>query len=176
MEKHPTIPFWFGDRASRTYDLGKLVGQFRKEIAERTQATRFRRLSAYCWTITTVNRFWMMWSNGLKQTYHVNRKGALAITEYLREQQFITGSHPIGYRIFSSNVLRMNLGSSKLSFTAHLASASMIHGQWCCARSMEQIYGFRPVSATVDDGILLSIPAEAEIDFISDIGRAPESG
>jgi ATP-dependent Lhr-like helicase len=30
--KAPTIPFWGGDRDSRTYDLGVLVGQFRREM------------------------------------------------------------------------------------------------------------------------------------------------
>jgi ATP-dependent Lhr-like helicase len=70
----PTIPFWGGDRDSRTYDLGVLVGQFRRIIQ-----AHIANADPTGW---------------LQREYHVGQEGARAIYEYMREQQLVTSDLP----------------------------------------------------------------------------------
>ena len=162
--KAPTIPFWFGDRASRTYDLGKLVGQFRKTISERINLELQVQEGDSDGRRDLVNV--IEW---LQDTYKVNRKGAQAITEYIREQQFVTGSLPTDSEMHIE-YFADEMGQQQ--FVIHSPFGIRVHDPWAMilCHAMEKKYGFRPISATVDDGILLSIPAENEIDFTAELG------
>jgi ATP-dependent Lhr-like helicase len=139
----PTIPFWGGDRGSRTYDLGLLVGLFRRELE-----AQMAHGDPLGW---------------LQRTYHVDRDGAQAICAYLREQQMVTGQLPSD-RLLLVEQFRDELGLRQV--VIHSPFGVRVHDPWAMALSeaTAETYGFHPQTATVDDGILMTIPADARID------------
>ena len=63
----PTVPSWTGEMLPRSYDLGVLVGKFRREVAERIERGE------------DVEE-WLM------AAYNLERSGALSIASYVRAQ------------------------------------------------------------------------------------------
>ncbi len=142
----PTIPFWFGDRPSRTFELGLMVGAFRREIAE-----MMAQADAPDEAIV----------DHLQIRYHTNKNGARAIREYFTEQRFVTGEIPSD-RCLLVEHFRDELG--QLQVVIHTPFGIRVHDPWAMAlaQAFDERYGARPVTATVDDGMLLSFSKDAE--------------
>jgi ATP-dependent Lhr-like helicase len=143
----PTIPYWGGDRDSRTYDLGVLVGQFRRWMQEHISAA-----DPAGW---------------LEREYYVGHDGAHAISEYFWEQHSVTGELPSDKLVLVER-FRDELGL--LRIVIHSSFGIRVHDPWAMALSeaVAQRYGFLPQTATVDDGILVTVPQDAKAD-LSDI-------
>jgi ATP-dependent Lhr-like helicase len=96
----PTIPFWGGDRDSRTYDLGLLVGQFRAAMDSRLPPGQVPSLEN-AGRMSDRSRIPVRRRQGgqnpihwLQREYHVDENGAKAIYEYCREQKLVAGELP----------------------------------------------------------------------------------
>lgn len=63
----PTIPSWTGEMLPRSYDLGKLIGQFREYMKDHADDTDI-----------------MKW---LKENYHLDDNGARSIISYIKAQR-----------------------------------------------------------------------------------------
>ena len=141
----PTIPYWGGDRDSRTYDLGVLVGQFRREMQDREAGPELE--------------------DWLQRSYCVDADGAQAIGEYFWEQRSVTEDLPSDRRVLVER-FRDELGVQRIIL--HSSFGIRVHDAWAMSLSqaIEERFGFCPQTATVDDGILVTIPAEsgAELD------------
>ena len=135
--KAPTIPHWSGDRDSRTADLGVLVGRFR-----RTMAARLGQPDVVDW---------------LQREYCVDPNGARSIHEYFREQRLVTGDVPSDELVVVEH-FRDELGQRQI--VIHSCFGIRVNDTWAMAlcQAIEEQRGFRPPSATVDDGILLTVP------------------
>ena len=149
----PTIPFWGGDRDSRTCDLGVLVGRFRREMQAHL-----------------VDADVLDW---LQREYYVDGDGARAITEYFWEQQSVTGKLASD-RLLLIERFRDELGLQQIII--HSSFGIRVNDAWAMAlsRAIAETLGFRPQTATVDDGILITVPkgAEADLDAVLDLVTA----
>ena len=136
----PTIPFWTGDRASRTSGLGALVGRFRREMEEQIASGAP-----------------MRW---LQAEYYVDEKGARAICDYFREQKLVTGELPSDKLVLIEH-FRDELGLQRI--VIHSSFGIRVNDPWAMAlcQAIEDEYGYRPQDATVDDGILITIPKQS---------------
>ena len=145
----PTIPFWMGDRDSRTYDLGVLVGEFRREMGARVGDSKV-----------------IPW---LEKEYYVDPNGARSIYEYFREQKLVTGDVPSDKLLLVEH-FRDELGNGQI--VIHSPFGVRVNDTWALAlcHEIEQRDGFRVQSATVDDGILITVPKGKEIDPESVLG------
>ncbi len=97
----------------------------------------------------------------LQADYHTNEDGARAICEYFTEQCFVTGEIPSDRQLLVEH-FRDELG--QLQVVIHSPFGIRVHDPWAMAlgQAFEERYGARPVTATVDDGILLTFSKEAE--------------
>lgn len=147
----PTVPFWGGDRDSRTYDLGVLVGRFRRHMQARIADG-----DPIGW---------------LQDTYCVDEKGARAVCEYFREQQLVAGELPSD-RLVLIERFRDELGLQQV--VIHSPFGIRVNDPWAMAlrQAIEEVYGFRPQTATVDDGILITVPTDAETNLASALDGA----
>ena len=138
----PTIPFWGGERDSRTADLGALVGRFRRELAARLAAG-----DPEAW---------------LTAEYGADDNGAKSIHEYFREQQLAAGCVPSDERVLVEHFTD-ELGRRQV--IVHASCGIRVHETWALALAwaIERRHGFRPQTATVDDGLLLTLPADAKL-------------
>ncbi|MBD3184117.1 ATP-dependent helicase [Candidatus Poribacteria bacterium] len=143
--KAPTIPFWGGDRDSRTYDLGVLVGKFRRTMDAMLDKT-----------ISEIE-------NWLVDEYFVNENGAKSIYEYFREQKSVMDHIPSDQLVMVEH-FHNELGQQQIII--HSSFGIRMNDPWAMAitEAIRKKYGFRIQYATVDDGILLTMPPEKEID------------
>lgn len=146
----PTIPYWGGDRDSRTFDLGVLVGQFRRDMQDREAGPALE--------------------DWLQRTHCLDADGARAIAEYFWEQRSVTKDLPSDRRLLVER-FRDELGVQRIII--HSSFGIRVHDAWAMAlsQSVEERFGFSPQTATVDDGILVTIPAHsgAELDGLLDL-------
>ncbi|MFN2133799.1 MAG: ATP-dependent helicase [Anaerolineae bacterium] len=140
----PTVPFWGGERDSRTYDLGMLVGQFRGEVEAHLKDDSVR--------------------GWLQAAYQIGERGVHAIESYCREQRATTGVLPSDQRILVEH-FRDELGLQRT--VIHSSFGVRVNDAWAMAltSAVEERLGFRPQTATVDDGILISAGQQAEADL-----------
>lgn len=143
--KAPTIPFWGGDRDSRTYDLGELVAEFRRTMSATLDKPSFNILD---------------W---LQQEYYVDENGAKSIYEYFREQKMVMDELPSDKLVMIEH-FRNELGQQQI--VIHSSFGIRMNDPWAMAltQAIREKYGFRPATATVDDGILITIPQDNEIE------------
>ncbi|MBN1579803.1 MAG: hypothetical protein JXA89_03810, partial [Anaerolineae bacterium] len=142
--KAPTIPFWFGDRPSRTCDLGRLVGRFRREMTARLDELGPQGFVSM-----------------LQEQYLVNEDGALSIREYLHEQQLVMGDVPSDERIVIEHFLD-ELGQQQI--VIHSSFGIRVNDPWSMAlrQAIEERYGLCVNTATNDDGILITVRRAGE--------------
>jgi ATP-dependent Lhr-like helicase len=157
--KAPTIPFWFGDRDSRTYDLGVLVGQFRRKmnlILDAGYSMLDKPESSIQHPASSIQDW-------LQREYYVNENGAKSIYEYFREQQLVTGDIPSDELVMIEH-FHNELGQQQI--VIHSCFGIRVNDPWAMAlcQAIEEKYAFRPQDATVDDGILITLPQGKEID------------
>jgi len=146
----PTIPFWGGDRDSRTYDLGVLVGQFRAAV-DAMLDSGVSEADLIDW---------------LCREYHVDQNGARSIHEYCREQKLITGELPTDTQLLIER-FQDELGLQQI--VIHSPFGIRVHDSWAMVlqQAIQEQYGFQPQTATIDDGILLTIPKDKSLDLES---------
>ena len=139
----PTIPFWTGERDSRTADLGALVGEFRRKMAAHIGSD-----DAIAW---------------LQKEYYVDENGAKSIYEYFREQKLAADCIPSDKLVLVEHFLD-ELGQKQI--VVHSSFGIRVNETWALAlsRAIESKHGFRPPTATVDDGILITVPKDKDID------------
>ena len=145
----PTIPFWGGERDSRTADLGALVGRFRREMKARMAAG-----DPEPW---------------LREEYAVDENGAASIHEYFREQQLVAGEIPCD-RLIVVEHFDDELGRKQI--VIHSSLGIRVNETWALAlrRAIEDKTHRRAQTATVDDGILLTLPKAAARGIVSGRG------
>jgi len=110
--KAPTIPFWGGDRDSRTYDLGVLVGQFRRRMNSMLNEPAS---SVHDW---------------LQREYYVNENGAKSIYEYLREQKLVMDELPSNNLVVVEH-FRNELGHQQI--VIHSSFGIRVNDPWSMA-------------------------------------------
>ena len=147
----PTIPYWGGDRPSRTYGLGVLVGQFKEEMNRRLPGKADEILS---------------W---LRSEYYLDEDGARAILEYFQEQYALMGRIPT-HRHLVVEAFTSQLGQQQI--VIHSPFGVWFNDAWslALAEAVRRKYGFRPVTATVDDGTLVAAREGKTIDADSLLG------
>jgi ATP-dependent Lhr-like helicase len=143
--KAPTIPFWTGDRDSRTCDLGVLVGQFRRKMQ------------------SMLDKSAEHIQDWLQREYYVDDNGARSIYEYFREQRMVIEELPSDKLIIVEH-FHNELGHQQI--VIHSPFSIRVNDPWAMAfcRAIQEKHGFRPQDATVDDGILLTIPQDNKLD------------
>jgi len=172
--KAPTIPFWGGDRDSRTYDLGVLVGQFRREMeahiknqkARGPESQEARNRDTQHATRNTQSEQQVEKNDPihwLQREYYVNENGAKSIYEYFREQKPVTGEIPSDKLVIIEH-FHNELGQQQIII--HSSYGIRVNDPWAMALSqaIQEKYAFRPQEATVDDGILITVPQGKEIE------------
>ncbi|MHC4199953.1 MAG: Lhr family helicase, partial [Planctomycetota bacterium] len=139
----PTIPYWGGERISRTYDLGVLVGRFRREMDSRVELDEV-----------------IGW---LRKEYFVDEYGARSIREYFREQKLATGFIPSD-TLLAVERFRDELGNRQIII--HSPFGVRVNDAWAMAlgQAISAKCGFRPQTATVDDGILITMPKGGKLE------------
>jgi ATP-dependent Lhr-like helicase len=142
----PTIPFWGGDRDSRTYDLGELVAQFRGEMNRMLEESEESNIQSW-----------------LQEEYYVDENGAKSIYEYCREQKLAMGELPSD-KLVAVEHFRNELGHQQI--VIHSSFGIRANDPWAMAlaQAIKEKYAFQPQSATVDDGILITMPQDMQID------------
>ena len=138
----PTIPFWHGNARSRTTDLGNMVGHFRREMAEHLASG-----DAEAW---------------LDREYSLDENGIAALCEYFRQQVLVAGVVPSD-RLLVIECFRDELGHEQV--VVHSSLGGRLNRTWAAAlcHVLDERYGGRFSRAVVDDGILLTIPDEANL-------------
>ncbi|MBU7011121.1 MAG: ATP-dependent helicase [Theionarchaea archaeon] len=133
----PTIPYWGGARPSRTYDLGLLVGRFKREMQK--------------WIASTTVEAW------LQKEYLLDVNGAAALAKYYREQYMILGILPSDTCIVVES-FKNELGQTQIA--VHSPFGVRINDLWGYALlvAVQKIFHVQAHVATVDDGILLTFP------------------
>jgi ATP-dependent Lhr-like helicase len=139
----PTIPYWGGLRPSRTFDLGLLVGKFRREIEKRIDDKK-----AEAW---------------LQSEYLLDRDGASAVVKYYKEQYMVLGSFPSDTHIVIES-FKNELGQQQIAI--HSCFGIKVNDIWGYAllAVIQKLYHIQAGVATVDDGILITLPDGCEHD------------
>jgi ATP-dependent Lhr-like helicase len=134
----PTIPYWGGVRPSRTYDLGLLVGEFRRKMEQEILAGK----DVETW---------------LQSEYMLDADGASAVAKYYREQSMMLGVIPSDVNLVVES-FNNELGHQQIA--VHSPFGVRVNDIWGYAlvRAVETLYEVRAGVATVDDGILLTLP------------------
>ncbi|MFH1569483.1 MAG: ATP-dependent helicase, partial [Gemmatimonadota bacterium] len=138
----PTVPYWHGNQRTRTADLGRLVGRFRREMAAHLQAG-----DAPGW---------------LRREHALDENGVRALCEYFRQQVLLAGVVPSDQLLVIEH-FRDQLGGEQV--VLHSSLGGRLNRTWALAlcHVLEQRYRARFQRAVVDDGILLTIPRELQL-------------
>lgn len=147
------LPFWRGETAGRSLELGQAIGQFLRDTTD-----QLRSHSA----VQTIS--WLM------QECCLDHSAAQQLLDYLRRQIEHAGCLPTDQTIFIE-AFRDDLGDwyiallSPLGSAFHLALRLAIEARW------RQRFGYLPQSIHLDDGILLKIMDmdEPPIDLLDDL-------
>lgn len=139
----PTIPYWGGTRPSRTFDLGVLVGSFRRKMESLIHTD----------TVET-------W---LQKEYLLDADGAKAVVKYYREQYMMLGALPSDTHIVVES-FKNELGYQQIA--VHSPFGVKVNDMWGYAlmAAVKQEYDIQINVATVDDGILLTFPEGVNVD------------
>lgn len=139
----PTIPYWEGLRPSRTFDLGLLVGKFRRELEKRIHTEDLEQ--------------WV------QSTYLLDKDGASAVVKYYREQYMVLGVLPSDEHIVVES-FRNELGQQQIA--VHSPFGIRVNDIWGYSLmvAIQRHFTTHVGVATVDDGILVTIPEGSELD------------
>ncbi|MGD2247163.1 MAG: ATP-dependent helicase [Candidatus Methanofastidiosia archaeon] len=139
----PTIPYWGGTRPSRTFDLGMLVGSFRRKVESLIDSPTLEE-----------------W---LQKEYLLDADGAKAVAKYYREQYMMLGALPSDTHIVVES-FKNELGYQQIA--VHSPFGVRVNDMWGYAlmAAVKQVFNIQINVATVDDGILLTFPEDVLID------------
>lgn len=138
----PTIPYWEGLRPSRTYDLGQLVGEFRREA----EAHLGDDLESW-----------------LQREYLLDPDGANAVAKFFREEHLLLNLLPSD-RTIVVETFRNELGHQQI--VVHSPFGSRVNEIWSHSLmfALQLFYDTAGVSAANDDGILIALPEGVQMD------------
>lgn len=133
----PTIPYWQGLRPSRTFDLGLLIGKFRREMEQRIHSDELEE-----------------W---LQSEYLLDSDGASAVAKYCVEQYMVLGSLPSDQNIVVES-FKNELGQQQIA--VHSPFGIRVNDIWGYSLmvALQKKVGIHAGVATVDDGILMTLP------------------
>ncbi len=139
----PTIPYWEGLRPSRTFDLGLLVGKFRREAEMRINSEDLEE-----------------W---LQSEYLLDCDGASAVARYYTEQYMVLNVLPSDQNIVVES-FRNELGQQNIA--VHSPFGIRVNDIWGYSFmvGIQKNWGIQVGVATVDDGILLTLPEGVYLD------------
>jgi ATP-dependent Lhr-like helicase len=139
----PTIPYWEGLRPSRTFDLGVLLGEFREKMQERIHADDLE--------------------SWLQSEYLLDPDGASAVAKYYREQYLVLGVLP-SHRHIVVESFKNELGHQQIA--VHSPFGIRVNDIWgySLMAAVRNALNIQCGVATVDDGILLTLPEGVEVD------------
>lgn len=141
--KPPTIPYWGGDRNSRTCDLGELVGRFRRDAEARMLGEEDDL------------------ADWIRREANVDANGAASIADYFQEQRAVTGVLPTDAHVIVEHFQGGTEGGNGLrQVVIHSCFGVRVNDAWAMALShaIDVKDGYRPAWATTDEGILLELP------------------
>jgi ATP-dependent Lhr-like helicase len=141
----PTIPYWEGLRPSRTFDLGLLVGTFRRHFQER------------------IDKNVEEW---LQSEYLLDRDGASAVAKYYREQYMMLGVLPSDEQVVIES-FKNELGTQQIA--VHSPFGIRVNDVWghSLMVAIMKKWNIQVGVATVDDGILITIPEGITLDPVT---------
>jgi len=146
----PTVPAWSGERPSRTFDVGTLVGQLRERMGQ-LLADRARD--------TCTDRAIL---SELRKDYYLDTDGAQAILTYFSEQYALMGMLPSHRRIVVESFIDQ-MGHQQVIihsvFGIRVNDALMPALQ----NALRRRHGFEVRGAADDDGVLLTPPENERI-------------
>lgn len=129
----PTVPWWLGPVESRTIEVGRGVGELRRQVASRLDDTD---LPAY-----------------LQKTYHMTAPAAAAIIGYIREQSLTAGIVPDERHLLVES-WRDELGRSNIII--HSPYGARTNNTWATAIAIRAKQRFaEDWSATASNDVIL---------------------
>ena len=168
----PRMPFWRGEYAWRTFDLGQRIGQFRRDVAAR---------------LLTIGEDWPDYRtirtqrdaesvqellNWLDAQYSLDENSAWQVLDYVASQLDVNGAissdEAIIVEIFPDDV-----GVPQM--VVHSPYGGRVNGPWglALAGAVREQSGVNVEVQSNDDGILLRLPdvdAEFPHDIVSELG------
>ncbi|MCB9718290.1 MAG: DEAD/DEAH box helicase [Myxococcales bacterium] len=135
------LPFWRGDGPGRPIELGRAMGRFTRELAER------ERDEAESW---------------LQQGYGLDELAAKNLVSYVLEQREATGVLPTD-RALTIERFRDELGDWRICILSPLGAR--VHAPWALALQtrLEARFGFEVQALWSDDGIVLRLVEVEEL-------------
>jgi ATP-dependent Lhr-like helicase len=131
------MPFWRGEGIGRSYELGAMVGAFRREVGERVATD-----GCLSW---------------LRREYPIDHNAAWNIQEYFRRQRDSTGAVPHD-RLILVEHFRDEIGDPRI--VVHSSYGRSVNGLLglFLLRQVQAATGAEPQMLYNDDGILLRTP------------------
>lgn len=130
------VPFWHGEQAGRTFDLGRAQGQFLRALVGRIDA-------ADCLD-------WLM------ADYHLDRNAARNLREYVVRQLARTGSVPSD-KLIQVEASRDPLGDWQVMILTPFGARFHLTLRLALENLLRQRLGYRPQAMHHDDGLLLRL-------------------
>ncbi len=131
------MPFWRGEGIGRSVELGRQVGAFRRELAERLDDP-----DVLAW---------------LEREFPIDSAAAWNILEYFRRQRSVTGAIPHDQR-FLVEGFRDEIGDPRIVVHTSLGRRINTLFGFVLGRRLHARTGVEPQVFTNDDGILLRCP------------------
>ena len=130
------IPFWRGEAAGRTVELGRALGAFTREVGGARTDTARRRL---------------------RERHHLDERAAENLLRYLREQREATGTLPTDRTIIVER-FRDEIGDWRLCVLSPFGAR--VHAPWALAIGavLRRDHGIDAQALWSDDGIIVHIP------------------
>ncbi len=141
------MPFWRGEGIGRSYELGRKVGEFRREMAGHINAPDCL--------------------NWLGKEFPIDSRSAWNIQEYFRKQQDVAGIIPHDRQLVVEG-FRDEIGDPRI--VVHSPFGRRVNGLLglVCSRRLQQRIAVEPQMLYNDDGVLLrcSDADELPLDFL----------
>jgi ATP-dependent Lhr-like helicase len=142
----PRMPFWNGDYPYRPYELGKRIGKFRREVADRVGAFHETPLQIEQW---------------LQREYVLDEKSARNLIAHVQRQLDAVGVMSSDTTIVVET-FQDAIGEPRM--VIHSPFGGRVNGAWALAMAsmIRERYGAEPETQTNDDGMIFRFPRSAE--------------
>ena len=170
----PRMPFWHGEHPWRPYHLGRRVGEFRRQVAERLLALRDAQGASTCRELILQRdkAIWRPILEWLQRDHALDDNSAWVVVDYVAGQLDATGS------ISSDRTIVVELFADALGDPRMVVQSPFggrVNGPWglALASALRERTGVEVEVQSNDDGILLRFPAsdaEFPLDLVQRIG------
>ena len=143
----PRMPFWNGDYPYRPYELGKRIGKFRREVAERVGAQHAAPLQQI--------------EQWLRREYALDENSARNLIAHVQHQLDAVGVMSSDTTIVVET-FQDALGEPRM--VIHSPFGGRVNGAWALAiaSAMRERFGVEPETQTNDDGMIFRFPHSTE--------------